>query len=93
MRRSTAYFFDVAKTVNEGGYIADANVSVACAKAPLAIATHSIHIASISLHKHSVVLSAAHISHHDVKAANFWEVVDDFLAADSQLAIVVVWKN
>ena len=90
MRRSTRDFPNIAEPVDESRYIAAAYLSIASTKTPLAVASHRIDVATVALHEDSMLLAATHICDDNVETADFWQVVDHLLAANSQLAIVVV---
>ena len=90
MRCATAHFLNVAKAIYKSGNIAGAHIRVACAEAPLAIAAHSIHVTAIALHKDRVFFTAADIGYNDIEATDLGQVVNYFIAADSELSIVVI---
>ena len=80
----------VAYSIYKSWDIANSILLIASAETSLAIASHRIYESSISLDKDSVLLSTADICHHNIEAANFWQIVDNFLASNSQLSIVVI---
>ena len=81
------------EAINKCGHVAATNLCISSAEAALTIATHRIHIAAITLHENCVLLTAAHISHHDVEAAYFGQIVDHFFAAHAKLAVVIIYKE
>ena len=93
MRLTTRNFLNVLEAVNECRHITAAYISVASAKAALTVATHGIYIATVALYEHCMLLAAAHIGHHDVEAADFWQVMNYLITAHAKLAIVVVYES
>ena len=81
---------NVAKSIDERWNIAGAHLGVADTESPLAVAAHRVNVATVPLYKDSVLFAAAHVSHHDIEAADLWQVVYHLLAADAELSIVIV---
>ena len=90
MRGPAWNFPNVDEAVDECGDVAAAHVWVARAQSALAVAAHRVDVPAVALHEHCVFLAATHIRHHYVEAAYFRQVMDNFVAANSQLSIIVI---
>ncbi len=90
---SARNFLDIDESVDERRHIAAAHISYARTKSTLAIASHCIDIAPIALDKDGVLLTAANIADNDIEAAHFGQVVDHFVAANTQLPIIIIYNS
>lgn len=92
VRGTTRNFLNVDETIDKCRDIAAAHVWVPRAETALTVAAHGVDVAAVTLHKHCMLLAAAHICHYDVEATYFRQVVDNFVTANSQLSIIIIYR-
>lgn len=90
---ATRNLFDVENSLNKCGHIALLHFMVVNAKLAISIVPHSINITALTWNKNCMLFSAAYLLHNDIKTAHFWKVVDNALASNSELAIVIILND
>ena len=90
MRCATGHFLNTADPIDQRRNIAGPHFRVACSQFAFIVAAHGVNVSTITLHKHCVLLTTAHVSDNDVEGAYLGQVVNDLLAANAQLSVVVI---